>query len=227
MERNEERVKSGAAAAVAFARPSFLPTRSYLALGDSYTIGEGVPAEGTWPFQLVAALHTRGITLNDPYIIATTGWSTDELAAAIDADPPQGPFALVSLLIGVNNQYRGRPLAEYRQQFEQLLQRAIALAGENAARVLVLSIPDWGMTPFAREHGRDAATIAREIDDFNAAALACCGDYGVAFIDITPASREHGAEATMLVDDGLHPSAAMYQRWAEQAVPIAAGLLRA
>ena len=197
----------------------------YLALGDSYTIGEGVPAEGTWPFQLVAALHARGIALDDPHVIATTGWTTDELAAAIEAAAPQGPFALVSLLIGVNNQYRGRPLAEYRQQFEQLLQRAIALAGENAARVLVLSIPDWGMTPFAREHGRDAATIAREIDDFNAAAHACCGDYGVAFIDITPVSRERGAEAAMLVDDGLHPSAAMYGLWMEQALPAAAELL--
>ena len=197
----------------------------YLALGDSYTIGEGVPAEGTWPFQLAAALRTRGIALDDPHVIATTGWTTDELAAAIDAAAPQGPFALVSLLIGVNNQYRGRPLAEYRQQFEQLLQRAIALAGENAARVLVLSIPDWGVTPFAHDHGRDAATVAREIDDFNAAAQACCGDYGVAFIDITPVSRERGAEAAMLVDDGLHPSAAMYRLWMQQALPAAAELV--
>ena len=199
----------------------------YLALGDSYTIGEGVPAEGTWPFQLAAALRTRGIALDDPQVIATTGWTTDELAAAIDAAAPQGPFALVSLLIGVNNQYRGRPLAEYRQQFEQLLQRAIAFAGEDAQRVLVLSIPDWGVTPFAGEHGRDAATIAREIDDFNATAHACCSDYGVAFIDITPVSRERGAEAAMLVNDGLHPSAAMYALWAEQALPVAMDLLRA
>ena len=100
----------------------------YLALGDSYTIGEGVPADGTWPFQLAAALRAEGVALADPQIIATTGWTTDELAAAIDEAAPQGPFALVSLLIGVNNQYRGRPLAEYSQQFEQLLQRAIALA---------------------------------------------------------------------------------------------------
>ncbi len=198
------------------------PAGRYLALGDSYTIGEGVPAADTWPFQLAAALRTRGIALEDPQVIATTGWTTDELAAAIDAAAPQGPFALVSLLIGVNNQYRGRPLAEYRQQFEQLLQRAIALAGEDARRVLVLSIPDWGMTPFAHEHGREAATVAREIDDFNAAAHACCGDYNVAFVDITPASRAQGAEPAMVVDDGLHPSAAMYALWAEQALPVAA-----
>ncbi|MGB3392929.1 MAG: SGNH/GDSL hydrolase family protein [Stenotrophomonas sp.] len=204
-----------------------LSTRSYLALGDSYTIGEGVPAAGTWPFLLAAALRERGIALDDPQVIATTGWTTDELAAAIDADPPQGTFALVSLLVGVNNQYRGRPLAEYRQQFEQLLQRAIALAGENALRVLVLSIPDWGVTPFAQAQERDATTIAREIDDFNATARACCGDYNVAFVDITPASREHGAAAAMLVDDGLHPSAAMYRLWMEQALPVATELLLA
>ena len=198
----------------------------YLALGDSYTIGEGVPTEGTWPFQLATALRARGVALDDPEVIATTGWTTDELAAAIDEAAPQGPYALVSLLIGVNNQYRGRPLAEYRQQFEQLLQRAIALAGENPQRVLVLSTPDWGITPFAVENGRDAAQIAREIDDFNAAEQACCGDYGVAFVDITPASRDGGDQPQMLVDDRLHPSARMYHRWMETALPVAAELLQ-
>lgn len=205
--------------------PATASSARYLALGDSYTIGEGVPAAGTWPFQLAAALRARGLALADPEVIATTGWTTDELAAAIDAAAPRGPYALASLLIGVNNQYRGRPLAEYRQQFEQLLQRAVGLAAEDPRRVLVLSIPDWGVTPYAAAHGRDAAVIACEIDDFNAAARACCGDYGVAFVDITPASRAHGAEAAMLVDDGLHPSAAMYRLWVEQALPMAADLL--
>ncbi len=199
----------------------------YLALGDSYTIGEGVPSAGTWPFQLAAALRAQGLQLDDPQVIATTGWTTDELAAAIDAQAPEGPYALVSLLIGVNNQYRGRPLAEYRQQFEQLLQRAIALAGEDPRRVLVLSTPDWGITPYAQQHGRDAAQVAREIDDFNAAEQACCGDYGVAFVDITGISRDRGDDAAMLVEDGLHPSAEMYQRWAEAALPVAAALLNA
>ena len=199
---------------------------SYLALGDSYTIGEGVPQAGTWPFQLAAALRAQGIELDDPQVIATTGWTTDELAAAIDAEAPQGPYALVSLLIGVNNQYRGRPLAEYRQQFEQLLQRAIALAGEDPQRVLVLSTPDWGFTPYAQQNGRDAAQVAREIDDFNAAAHACCGDYGVAFVDITPTSRDGGETVEMLADDGLHPSAAMYGRWAQLALPVAVELLK-
>ena len=205
--------------------PATASSARYLALGDSYTIGEGVPAAGTWPFQLAAALRARGLALADPEVIATTGWTTDELAAAIDAAAPRGPYALASLLIGVNNQYRGRPLAEYRQQFEQLLQRAVGLAAEDPRRVLVLSIPDWGVTPYAAAHGRDAAVIACEIDDFNAAARACCGDYGVAFVDITPASRAQGAEAAMLVDDGLHPSAAMYRLWVEQALPVATDLL--
>ncbi len=205
--------------------PATASSARYLALGDSYTIGEGVPAAGTWPFQLAAALRARGLALADPEVIATTGWTTDELAAAIDAAAPRGPYALASLLIGVNNQYRGRPLAEYRQQFEQLLQRAVGLAAEDPRRVLVLSIPDWGVTPYAAAHGRDAGVIACEIDDFNAAARACCGDYGVAFVDITPASRAQGAEAAMLVDDGLHPSAAMYRLWVEQALPVAADLL--
>jgi len=204
--------------------PAPLSTR-YLALGDSYTIGEGVPQAGTWPFQLAAALRAQGIVLDDPQVIATTGWTTDELAAAIDAEAPQGPYALVSLLIGVNNQYRGRPLAEYRQQFEQLLQRAIALAGEDPRRVLVLSTPDWGFTPYAQQNGRDAAQVAREIDDFNAAAHACCGDYGVAFVDITATSRDGGETVEMLADDGLHPSAAMYGRWAQLALPVAVELL--
>lgn len=203
-----------------------LPPR-YLALGDSYTIGEGVAAEGTWPWRLADELRAQGFALAPPEVIATTGWTTDELAAAIDAAAPQGPYALVSLLIGVNNQYRGRPLAEYRQQFEQLLQRAIALAGEDPGRVLVLSIPDWGITPYAAANDRDPAQVAREIDDFNAAAQACCGDYGVAFVDITPTSRDGGGLPEMLVEDGLHPSARMYQRWADQAVPVAASLLAA
>ena len=183
----------------------------YLALGDSYSIGEGVPEHGRWPVQLATALRTRGIALDDPHIIATTGWTTDELAAAMDAAEPLGTWDVVSLLIGVNNQYRGRTLDEYRDEFTALLERAIALAGNAPSHVLVLSIPDWGVTPFAQ--GRDRAAIAREIDVFNAAAREACDARNVAFIDITPTSRERGFDADMLADDGLHPSAAMYARW--------------
>ncbi len=185
----------------------------YLALGDSYSIGEGVPEAGRWPVQLAAALRARGVALDDPRIIATTGWTTDELAAAMDAAEPLGTWDLVSLLIGVNNQYRGRPLDEYREQFSALLDRAVALGGDAPSRVFVLSIPDWGVTPFAQ--GRDRVAIARRINAFNTAARNVCVQRGVAFIDITPTSRDRGGEAGMLAADGLHPSAAMYSRWVE------------
>jgi len=199
---------------------------SYLALGDSYTIGEAVAVEGRWPHQLAAALRAQGVDLADPQTIATTGWTTDELDAGIDAAAPQGPFAFVSLLIGVNNQYRGRPLGEYRQQFEALLQRAIGFAGGDAGRVLVLSFPDWGATPFGAGSGRDLARIEIETDEFNAAAEVISTQQGVAFVDITDISRTHGADPAMIAGDGLHPSARMYALWAERALPVARQLLQ-
>lgn len=194
---------------------------SYLALGDSYTIGESVPEAGRWPVQLAAALRAQGIALDDPRIIATTGWTTDELSAAMDAAEPLGRHDVVSLLIGVNNQYRGWNLGEYRVEFADLLERAIALAGDRPGRVLVLSIPDWGVTPFGQASGRDTAEIARQLDAFNAAAADECAARGVAFVDITPVSRERGAEPGMVADDGLHPSAAMYAEWTRLALPVA------
>lgn len=197
----------------------------YLALGDSYTIGEAVAAEGRWPHQLAAALRHAGTGLDDPHTIATTGWTTDELDAGIDRDGPQGPFDLVSLLIGVNNQYRGRPLDEYGAQFQALLRRAIGFAGGQAGRVLVLSFPDWGVTPFGAGSGRDLAAIARETDAFNAAAAAISSDHGVAFVDITDISRAQGHDPAMIASDGLHPSAAMYALWAQRAEPVARSLL--
>ncbi len=198
---------------------------SWLALGDSYSIGEGVAPAGRWPMQLAAMLRARGIAIDDPRIIATTGWTTDELSAAMDAEAPLGDWDFVSLLIGVNNQYRGRPLDDYIGEFTRLLQRAIALAGDAPGRVLVLSIPDWGVTPFARDSGRDLQQIADDLDAYNAAAQELCDRHGVAFVDITDISRDRGDEAEMLADDGLHPSAAMYTRWAAAALPVARTLL--
>lgn len=195
----------------------------YLALGDSYTIGEGVAADARWPVLLARALRDGGVAIDDPRIIATTGWTTDELSAAMDAVEPLGDWDFVTLLVGVNNQYRGRGLDEYRAQFEALLHRAIVLAGGRCERVLVLSIPDWGVTPFAE--GRDRAAIARALDDYNRAAEEICNAHGVVFVDITDLSRQHGAEPAMLVDDGLHPSAALYALWAQRALPLAERLL--
>ncbi|WP_369040403.1 SGNH/GDSL hydrolase family protein [Stenotrophomonas maltophilia] len=200
---------------------------SYLALGDSYTIGEAVAVEGRWPHQLAAALRAQGIDLADPQTIATTGWTTDELDAGIDAASPQGPFGLVSLLIGVNNQYRERPLDEYRAQFQALLQRATGFAAGRAGRVLVLSFPDWGVTPYGAGSGRDLARVARETDAFNAAAEEISARHGAAFVDITGLSRDCGADPAMIAADGLHPSAQQYARWSAQALPVAARLLAA
>ncbi|NOK24110.1 SGNH/GDSL hydrolase family protein, partial [Corallococcus carmarthensis] len=143
----------------------------------------------------------------------------------IDAAAPQGPFDFVSLLIGVNNQYRGRPLDEYRVQFHALLQRAIGFAGGRPGRVLVLSFPDWGATPFGIGSGRDLAAIEIETDEFNAAAEVICTQQGGAFVDITDISRDHGGDPAMIADDGLHPSARMYALWSARALPVAAHLL--
>jgi lysophospholipase L1-like esterase len=200
---------------------------AYLALGDSYTIGEGVPEHARWPVQLARALRDAGIPVADPRIIAATGWTTDELSAAIDAAAPPDAFGLVSLLVGVNNQYRGRSADEYAGEFDALLGRAIGFAGGRPRRVLVLSIPDWGVTPFATAQGRDTGLVAHEIDAYNAVAAGICATRGVAFVDITPLSRARGAEPAMLVDDGLHPSAAMYAAWTACAVPVARALLEA
>lgn len=192
--------------------------QAFLALGDSYTIGEGVAAADRWPMQLVARLRGEGITLDAPRIVATTGWTTGELAAAMDAASFDRPYRLVTLLIGVNNQYRGRALDEYRAQFHALLQRALALAGGVAARVVVVSIPDWGVTRFAAGEGRDTACVAREVDAFNAAARAETAAAGAHWVDVTGVSRL-AAVRKELVADGLHPSGAQYARWVEVMLP--------
>jgi len=197
----------------------------YLALGDSYTIGEAVDEAGRWPMQLARLLRMEGVLVGDPRIIATTGWTTDELDAAITAAEPLGEHDFVTLLIGVNNQYRGRDAEEYRTQFAALLWRAIGFARNRPGRVLVLSIPDWGVTPFAAQSGRDARQIAWELDAYNAAAREVCAQRGVAFVDITAVSHARGAEPAMLADDGLHPSAAMYTEWTRLAFPVAHHLL--
>lgn len=199
------------------AAPRPMPLR-FLHLGDSYTIGEGVaPPEG-WPAQLAARLRREGLDLEPPRIIATTGWTTAELTAAIDADPPAGPFALVTLLIGVNDQYRGLPAdAVYRARLDGLLRRAVRFAGDDASRVIVLSIPDWGVTPFAA--GRDRAAVAAAIDAFNAVNRAAAEAAGAGWLDVTAVSREAAADPALLAADGLHPSAAMYGRWVDLLLP--------
>ena len=208
----------------ACAAHSTQPTR-YLALGDSYTIGEGVAANESWPHQLAAALRARGSAIAEPEIVAHTGWTTDELSAAMDAHAFHPPYALVTLLIGVNNQYRGRDLQNYRVEFRTLLERAIALAGGDASRVVVVSIPDWGVTRFGAESGRDLGEVAREIDAFNASAAAISTTLHAHYVDVTAISRDRGGSPDTLAADGLHPSAAMYSRWTAAIAPAAQAAL--
>ena len=199
---------------------------TYLALGDSYTIGEGVAPGERWPVRLTLALREEGVPLEFPRTIATTGWTTDELLTAMDlAQPPLEEYDFVSLLIGVNNQYRGRSCADYAGEFAELLARGVRHARGRADRVMVLSIPDWGVTPFATEQARDRAQIACELDEYNATAHRLCEAQGVAFVDLTDINRTRGREPAMLADDGLHPSAAMYEEWANLALPTARRLL--
>jgi lysophospholipase L1-like esterase len=190
----------------------------YLALGDSYTIGEKVPPRDIFPNQVYAMVKNDSVDLQTPRIIAKTGWTTDELetgiVAANNADPLRSAYDLVSLLIGVNNQYRGRSVENYKPEFEELLKKAIAYAGNKAERVVVLSIPDWGVTPFA--DGRDRAQIAREIDAYNAANKQIAKQFHVHYIDITPWTREAATDISLLAPDGLHPSGKEYKRWAER-----------
>jgi lysophospholipase L1-like esterase len=189
-----------------------IQAKRFLALGDSYTIGEAVEEHERWPVQFVAMLAERGIAFEVPQIIATTGWTTDELSAAIDRENPQGTFDLVSLLIGVNNQYRGYSMENYRIEFEALLIRAIALAGGDTAKTVVISIPDWGATPFAAD--RDRALIAKEIDVYNASNREISERYKVAYIDITHNSRLALNDNSMTTSDTLHPSGSVYAHWA-------------
>jgi lysophospholipase L1-like esterase len=193
---------------------------SFLALGVSYTIGEGVAPGERWPVQLATRLRGEGGDIADPQIIATTGWTTDELSAAMDAARFVPAYELVTLLVGVNNQYRGRPLEEYREQFRALLQRAIKLAGDDAGHVIVVSIPDWGVTPFAAREGRDVSVVACGIDAFNAAACAEAREAGAQWVDVTTVSRAPGVR-TELEDDGLHPSGEQYARWVDVILPAA------
>jgi len=187
---------------------------SYLALGDSYTIGEQVPAQDNFPHQAVRLLRAQHVDVADPVIIATTGWTTDELAASIREHNITDTFSFVTLLIGVNNQYRGRDVENYKQEFTQLLNQAINFAGGDPRRVFVLSIPDWGATPFAE--GRDRALIATEIDAYNAAQQHITEAKHCHFIEITQSTRINAPKEAFLAADGLHPSGKEYEIWAKK-----------
>jgi lysophospholipase L1-like esterase len=194
----------------------------YLALGDSYTIGESVAEHERWPNQLAGLLRTNDIS-TEVTLIARTGWTTDELWQGIQAREFNPPYDLVSLLIGVNNQYRGLDIDEYREEFIFLLNKAIEYAGGDAKRVIVLSIPDWGVTPFAKS--RDSKKIATEINLFNSVNREESEKAGVYYVDITPDSRKAVTDSALIAADGLHPSGKMYAEWAELAYPEVLNIL--
>lgn len=197
-----------------------MATLNYLALGDSYTIGESVPESQNFPNQLVGQLISVGLAIGPPVVIAKTGWTTGELLSAIEATPGLiNNFDLVTLLIGVNNQYRGEAEVTYRTEFRQLLQTAIAYANNDKSHVFVISIPDWGVTTFAKINGRDQNTVSREIDIFNAINKQETEAFGINYTDITPASRIADMDESLLASDGLHPSAKMYKDWVANLAP--------
>ncbi len=196
---------------------------TYLALGDSYTIGEQVSIYDSFPYQTVQLLRKEMNTVNPeqgkaefnaPEIIAKTGWTTDELNERIISTIFSDKYDFVSLLVGVNNQYRGRSAENFREEFEQLLQQAILFAGGKVNRVFVLSIPDWGITPFAAD--KDRLKIAVEIDQYNEVCKLAAGKYHCIFIDITTSQREDGMKEDFLAADLLHPSGKEYTKWARQ-----------
>ena len=191
---------------------------TYLALGDSYTIGESVTDSLRWPNQLVAVLNQNGRKFDPATIIAKTGWTTDELSTAMDTVALAPSYDYVSLLIGVNNQYRGRSIENFETEFIQLLDRSVTLGNQKGANVFVLSIPDWGVMPFAE--GRNRKQIALEIDQFNAVIQTVCRNRNIAFFDITSISREAETNPTLVANDGLHPSGEMYARWVDTVLPF-------
>jgi lysophospholipase L1-like esterase len=192
----------------------------FLALGDSYTIGESVNESERWPMQLLQQLQSKGYECQPPQIIATTGWRTDDLKNAIAKRKPEKDFNLVSLLIGVNNQYQGKSVESYTPEFEELLNIAIEHAGGDKSKVFVVSIPDYGYTPFGRNK---QAAISKDIDEFNAANKAITEKYGIKYFNITEISRKGFDDPTLVANDGLHPSGKMYALWVDL---ISQGLLK-
>lgn len=192
--------------------------KSFLALGDSYTIGQDVSNDQRFPAHTIALLRQSNIKIKDPQYIATTGWTTQNLIAAINQQNPSGPYDIVTLLIGVNDQYQRMDTTGYRTRFTQLLLKSIELAGNRSSHVVVLSIPDYSVTPFV--HSTDKSRVRREIDIFNMINKEITLQYKVQYLDITPSTREAENDRSLIANDGLHPSGKEYKKWAERLAPI-------
>ena len=192
------------------------PALTYLALGDSYTIGESVEPEDRWPVQLTERLRADGIAMQDPQIIATTGWTTQDLLQAMDSQLKNEKYDLVSVSIGVNNQYQGKSIDAYREDLYEVFEKAVTYSKNGAAGVFAVSIPDYGVTPFGAQN---AEKIARELDEFNRVFEEVASEFGVDFYNITPISREAANQPELIAEDQLHPSGKMYELWVEHFYP--------
>ena len=191
--------------------------KRYLALGDSYTIGQSVSIPERWPVIMAKDLSNQNVKVLPPDIIAVTGWTTANLLAAIENDNPPKNYDLVSLLIGVNNQYQGQSIDTFRKEFKQLLQKSTELAYGDSKHVFVLSIPDWGVSRYGA--GYDRKEIAKEIDQFNKVVEEECASAKILFINITEISRTALNNPSMIASDGLHFSGQMHQLWVDTALP--------
>jgi len=196
----------------------------YLALGDSYTIGQNVPPEDRWPVQLADMLNQEGLTIEPPEIIAQTGWTTGNLKQAIADQDPQGPYNLVTLLIGVNNQYQGRSLEEFRTELKELLATALAFTDGEKSHLIVVTIPDYGITPFAANS--DTEKIASELEQFNQVVIEEAALVEAPLVDIREIWLQAKDDTSLIADDGLHPSGAMYTLWAQAVLPKALEALK-
>ncbi|GAC1423706.1 MAG: SGNH/GDSL hydrolase family protein [Flavisolibacter sp.] len=198
-------------------------SKKYLALGDSYTIGQGVGEQDRYSFLSVSLLKKEGIDLSYPEYIATTGWTTADLQSAIQSKHLSPTYSLVTLLIGVNDQYQGIDTAVYRKRFSKLLQQSLNLAGNDKRKVIVLSIPDYSATPFVDPERKEK--VRKEIDLYNIINKEITLSNDIAYVDITPLSREAATDASLLATDHLHYSKKEYQKWANLLVPFIKKLL--
>ena len=197
---------------------------SFLALGDSYTIGESVNPNLRWPVQLVDSLNTTNkFSFKPPQIIARTGWTTSELQKAIAESNISETYDLVSLLIGVNNQYRGYNIELYRQEFRALLEESIYFARNDTSRVFVVSIPNYGVTPFGIKKGEEK--IRQELLEYDKIAEQISSEYGIPFVNITPISERAKTDSSLIANDELHPSGKMYSEWIHEILPVVKSLL--
>jgi len=196
--------------------------KTYLALGDSYTIGQSINSSGRYPAQVAGIVDSEGISMPAVQYIATTGWTTLDLQEAISSEHLTGPYDIVTLLIGVNDQYQGVDTATYSTRFAQLLQTSVTLAGNNKQHVIVISIPDYGVTPF----GGGNQNISMQINEFNAINKRITDAAGITYVDVTTLSRAAATDHTLLASDGLHYSAKEYRLWANELAPIMYQLLK-